>query len=210
MVWLAAQRSHLVGHAKSRKDIVSLLSAFTDEGEIIPQIRERPRYQPRYRGSGDDVPAQALYLYRTERGVTIASLTQFRRSLGQDSHPVTLRDALIAARWAMDGEQWLPEQDYYSGFLWPRFDRAKKLAEESAGDITDALGDKAIAASQAARLLDAIGPVTLSVIEPDPDCPGFRFMCCDRGSRNTRGLRLRLWSAETTILRPRESLPKSC
>ncbi len=172
-LWSGSPRKDrtLVGHAKSRKDIVSLLSAFTDEGEIIPQIRERPRYQPRYRGSGDDVSAQALFLYRSERGVTIASLMQFRRSLGQESHPVTLRAALIAARWAMDGEHWLPEQDYYSGFLWPRFDRAKKLAEESAGDIADALGDKAIAASQAARLLDAIGPVTLSVIEPDPRLP---------------------------------------
>ena len=111
-------------HAKTRKDIVSLLSAFTDEGDIIPQILERPRYQPRYRGTGDDVAAQALFLYRTERGVTTASLTQFRRSLGQDSESTLLRAKLLAARWALDGDHWLPEQDYYSGFLWPQIGRA--------------------------------------------------------------------------------------
>jgi len=167
-LWLGSPRKarKLVEHAKSRKDIVSLLSAFTDEGDIIPQILERPRYQPRYQGTGDDVPAQALFLYRTERGVTTASLTQFRRSLGQDSESTLLRAKLLAARWALDGDHWLPEQDYYSGFLWPRYDRAIQLAESPKEPR-----DKDIAASQAARLLDAIGPVTLSVIEPDPRLP---------------------------------------
>jgi hypothetical protein len=157
----------LAAHAKSRPPIGSLLSAFTDAGEIAPQLREPPNYKPRYQGSAEDIVGQASHLFRTERSVTLVSLAQFRKTLGQPSNLPSLRAALIAGRWFVDGEEWLPEPEYLSGSLWPRYDRAAERAMQPSGDDTD----RAIAASQAARLLEIIAPVTLSVIEADPRLP---------------------------------------
>ena len=84
--------------------------------------------------------------------------------MGQtDNDLATLRTALVAAKWCVDGREWLPEDDYYSGFLWPRYDRAVALTQSN-GDATE----RAVGAVQARRLLELIDPVPLSVIEPDP------------------------------------------
>ena len=49
------------GNAKGRKRHRVLALGVHRRGDIIPQL-ERPRYQPRYRGTGDDVPAQAPFV----------------------------------------------------------------------------------------------------------------------------------------------------
>ena len=56
-----------------------------------------------------------------------------RRSLGQDSHLLCFvpRFSQHVGRWMVSTGS--PEQDYYSGFLWPRYDRAKQLAEVPEG-----------------------------------------------------------------------------
>ena len=147
-------------HARERQDIVALLSAFTADGHLIATIAEIPRYSPRYRGADSDVIAQARFLYQTERVVTLRTLTSFRQSLGVSTTQSTV-SALVAGRWCFDGDQWMPEEEYLTGSLWPRYDRAKAAADQG----------NTLAASQAARLLEAIGPVTLAAIDPDPRLP---------------------------------------
>jgi N12 class adenine-specific DNA methylase len=151
----------LQAHAQQRKDIVALLSAFSADGALIPELREAPRYSPRYQGGTEDILAQALFLYQTERVVTLPALGSFRRSLGQEGSHDELQASLIAGRWCVDVSEWMPEREYLSGSLWPRYDRAKEYADQ---------GDS-VAAAQAAKLLEAISPVTISGIEPDPRLP---------------------------------------
>ena len=144
--------------AQTYPDITSLLSAFTEDGNLISLLESPPKYEAKYQGTVSDVLGQALFLFRSERVVSLASLASFRRTLGASDDPEQLRAALISGRWCVDGTEWLPESEYYSGALWLRYDRAIAAADK---------GD-AVAAAQAARLLELIAPVTLSVIEPDP------------------------------------------
>ena len=152
----------LAQYARQNSQIVSLLSAYTDDGQIVPQLKTRPSYSPKFGGAREDVLEQANWLYRTQRGLTLRDLSDFRRrSYGVESDRDTLRAALLAGGWAEDGDDWLPAGEYYTGSLWPRYDRA--TARAAAGDP--------VATSQATRLLEAIAPVTLSAIEPDPRLP---------------------------------------
>jgi N12 class adenine-specific DNA methylase len=151
----------LQAQAQERKDIVALLSAFSADGALIPELREAPRYSPRYQGGREDILAQALFLYQTERVVTLPALESFGRSLGHEASHDELRASLVAGRWYKDGAEWMPEREYLSGSLWPRYDRAKQDADR---------GDS-VGAAQAAKLLEAISPVTISGIEPDPRLP---------------------------------------
>ena len=98
MVGSPRKARKLVEHAKSRKDIVSLLSAFTDEGDIIPQILERPATSRATRaramtflrkpcfvshGAGcDDCLDAVSALARAGLGVYAASRQASRRTLG--------------------------------------------------------------------------------------------------------------------------------
>ena len=152
----------LAQYARQNSQIVSLLSAYTDDGQIVPQLKTRPSYSPKFGGAREDVLEQANWQYRTQRGLTLRDLSDFRRrSYGVESDRNTLRAALLAGGWAEDGDDWLPAGEYYTGSLWPRYDRA--TARAAAGDP--------VATSQATRLLEAIAPVTLSAIEPDPRLP---------------------------------------
>ena len=147
-----------------RPQVVSLLSAFDESGEVVAQLRAAPAYRPSLSADEKGIPGHASFLYRTERAVSLERLASFRRSLGQTDHdPSSLRTALVSAKWCVDGREWLPEEDYYSGFLWPKYDRAVALTQ-SKGDAAE----RAIGAVQARRLLELIDPVPLSVIEPDP------------------------------------------
>ena len=154
-------------YAKERAEIRTLLSVFTDSGDVVLALQSRPNYKPRYQGRHDDLTAQASFLFRTERTMTMAALIQFRQSLGVDTNTLLAQQQLAQAGWAVDGEQWLPEQEYYTGSLWPRYDRA---ISRSQGQEKELFLD-VLAAKQAARLLEVIGTVTLSAIEPDPRLP---------------------------------------
>jgi hypothetical protein len=117
--------------AKSQPTIVAFLSAFTEQGQVIPQLAQKPAWQPRYEGSKDDLLAQAEWLYSTQRGLTLTSLEEFRKSLGLFSlEPLVAQ--LVQGGWCFDDGKWLPHRDYYSGLLWDRYYRAKQDAD--AGD----------------------------------------------------------------------------
>ena len=157
------QSRALIEH-RFRPQVVSLLSAFDDSGEVVKQLRAAPAYRPSLSADEKGIAGHASFLYRTERAVSLERLASFRRAMGQtDNDLSTLRTALVAAKWCVDGREWLPEDDYYSGFLWPRYDRAVALTQSN-GDATE----RAVGAVQARRLLELIDPVPLSVIEPDP------------------------------------------
>ena len=140
---------------------MTFLSAFEQSGELAAAFRSPPVYVPRYQGSTDDPGAQADFLYRTRRRLTLDMLREFRLELGVADLNEPLHTSLITAGWCFDRGEWLPARDYYTGSLWPRYDRAKSLAEQ---------GD-AQAAAQAERLLAAIGPVRFADIAPEPRMP---------------------------------------
>ncbi|MCB9765634.1 MAG: DEAD/DEAH box helicase family protein [Alphaproteobacteria bacterium] len=135
------------------------LAAWTPGGQLIPALAEKPTWRPRVRLTADDVVGQAQALYRTRRQLTISALMRwhrerFRGSLSQEIAVEKLRQA----GWMLDGPDWdqlIPEEDYLTGSLWPRYDRAK--ARASTGD--------AQATTQAARLLEAIRPVVFEDIQ---------------------------------------------
>ena len=154
------QNTALIEH-RFRPQVLSLLAAFDDSGEIVAQLRNRPAWQPSLGANEQTLAGVASFLYRTERAVTLDRVVKFWQStlLRETTEPATRR-ALISAGWCVDGREWLPEADYYTGHLWPRYDRAVALQDDPI------LGDTAT--SQAKRLLSLIEPVSLSVIEPDP------------------------------------------
>jgi hypothetical protein len=160
-VWSPRLDRELQKEAKNSGSLLSFLSAFEDSGGLVPALREPPVYEPRYQGAADDIAAQAEFLYRTRRRLTLEALRTFRSELGIQDLNAPLHTALITAGWCFDGGEWIPARDYYSGALWPKYDRAKALAEQ---------GD-AQAATQVAKLLDAIRPTRFAEIAPEPRMP---------------------------------------
>lgn len=135
------------------------LTAFEESGKLIAGLRTRPVVEPRFRGRPDDVVAQAEMLYRTSRSLTAGDLLAFHRKQGGPLRTTdAVIDALVSAGWAVDGEAWdqlVPIDDYLTGHLWPKVDRAQARARS---------GD-AVAAAQARRLLEAISPAVFDDIE---------------------------------------------
>ena len=143
---------------KSIPALSSLLSVVGKDGRLIDVLENTPAYAPRFVGSSSSIHEQADYLWRTERYVTIARLLDFHRELGGALTQEQLRSAASASGWCIDdGDQLLPESAYYSGAMWPRYDRALQRAESDP-----------IAALQAERLLRKIKPATYSEIEVEP------------------------------------------
>ncbi|MFO0578952.1 MAG: hypothetical protein U1A78_33530 [Polyangia bacterium] len=151
----------LLREAKQRAELVSFLSAFAEDGTLVPALQAAPVYSPRFQGRPDDVAAQADFLYRTKRRLTLEMLRGFRTELGIADLQEPLHTALIAADWCFDEGEWHPARGYYTGSLWPKYDRAKALADQ---------GD-AQAAVQAALLLAAIRPARFADIAPEPRMP---------------------------------------
>ena len=104
--------------------------------ELIPSLNVKPVYTPRFTGKADDPVARAEFVYRQHRSL-------LRSDVG-DALP-----RLFAAGWAEDEPgQIVPPEVYYTGNLWPKFDRAKARAD--AGDKQGAV--------QAERLMEQIKP----------------------------------------------------
>ena len=116
--------------------------------ELIAGLREPPVFEPRYTGRPGDVVALAAFLHRRRHSLTLAEL---EAELGG---PPDLAP-LFALDWAQDEGQLVPPEVYYFGELWPRYDRAKVLADR---------GD-AQAAAQAAKLMGLIRPVVFEQIK---------------------------------------------
>ena len=147
--------------AKRYGELVSFLSAFEESGELAQVFQKLPLYEPRYQGDLSDLVAQADFLYHTRRHLTLDALRDFRRELGVADLQEPLHTSLIMANWCFDAGEWYPGADYYTGLLWPKYERAKALAEQ---------GD-AQAAAQASKLLDAIHPIRFADIAPEPRMP---------------------------------------
>ena len=132
------------------------LSAFEKTGRLIAGLRTKPTWQPRYRGRPDDVVAQAEMLYRTSRVLTAGELLAFHRKQGGALRTTdAVIEALVDGGWAVDGDHVLPMDDYLSGHLWPRVDRALDRGRKGDG----------VAAAQARKLLEVIQPAVFDDIE---------------------------------------------
>ena len=107
----------LLREAKSHPELLTFLSAFEQSGELAAAFRSAPVYVPRYQGSTDDPGAQADFLYRTRRRLTLDMLREFRLELGVADLNEPLHTSLITAGWCFDRGEWLPARDYYTGSL---------------------------------------------------------------------------------------------
>jgi superfamily II DNA or RNA helicase len=127
----------LVKLSKEDQGVARFISAFAGKtAKLISALTERPAWSPRYTGRADDPVARAEHLYRQRRRLTPADLAGLDLAL------------LYEAGWCRDQGELVPPDVYYSGELWPRYDRAR--AEAEAGD--------AQAAAQARRILELVRP----------------------------------------------------
>ena len=127
------------------------LALWGRDGRLIEPLRQPPEVVQRFAGEWSLVVV-ADWLYRQQAGVlTVDGLCDWWRAQGAgDLTASTIIDQLLPAGWALDGARWdelVPDRVYYTGFLWPRYDRAKQHAEG---------GDPA-ATRQVERLRDTIG-----------------------------------------------------
>ncbi|MFT5684303.1 MAG: superfamily II DNA/RNA helicase [Myxococcota bacterium] len=133
---------------KSITGIQRFLSLWTPAG-LIEALNTEPVIETRYQGSWA-LPAAADWLYRQRAAqLTIENLRAFYREHRQPAPDAdAIRRHLLPAGWFLDGEGWdelVPERDYLTGLLWPRYHRAK------------ARPDDAIARGQLAQLRAVIG-----------------------------------------------------
>ncbi|MBK6812832.1 MAG: hypothetical protein IPG81_28925 [Sandaracinaceae bacterium] len=140
-----SQQPELLQLAKNNDDLASFLAVFEkNSARPITALRTKPAWEPRYKGRADDVLALADWIYRQRRTLRYADLGKLNPA------------PLFAAGWCEDtpGEL-VPERDYYTGDLWPKYDRARARADQ---------GDQQ-AAVQARKLLDVIKPALFDEIE---------------------------------------------
>ncbi len=138
-------------------ELQPLFSVWTKDG-LLPEVATAPTFKPRFSGALDDIGAQAHFLYGSERALTLASLQTFHAALGGKLSETEIKARLLGAGFCTDGDQLVPEAAYYTGLLWDKYDRARQAADR---------GDNQ-AAAQAARLLQAIAPVTFAELTFEP------------------------------------------
>lgn len=132
------------------------LTAFAKNGELVPALQRRPVVQARYNGRPEDVLAQAEMLYRSARHLTIAELVAFHPTVGGYYTQAKILEILLAGGWCLDGTGWnelVPEQDYQTGELWPKYDRAVARKDDQQAE------------RQAKALLGIIKPVLFEDID---------------------------------------------
>jgi len=144
----------------SRGDVGAerFMAAFERSGRLISGLSRRPVYRPRYTGQPSDVVAQAEMLFRQHRKLTLTDLAEFHRKVGGRTTPARIQSMLLKAGWALDGKRWdhlVPAEHYYSGHLWPKYDRAGERARRR----------DAQAVTQAKKLLAAIGQAVFEDID---------------------------------------------
>jgi hypothetical protein len=131
--------------------IQRFLAVWKGNGTLVEALCHEPQIQHRYQGAWS-ILAVADWLYRHRLGVM--SMDDLGAFFAQAGHPAPsrqdIREQLLPAGWCLDGDGWdelVPDRDYFTGFLWPRVDRAQVRAQE---------GDEA-AKSQLDRLRKTIG-----------------------------------------------------
>lgn len=163
LAWHAQAQAEKLLVAARIKDVPELQPLFTamTETGLLPTIDNAPEWTPSFVGQPDDIASQAVFLYGQKRSLTLSQLLDFHRSLGGQVLDSEVRARLIAGGLCLDGEDMtlvVPAQDYYSGTLWDKYDRAKASADK---------GDEQ-AAAQATKLLEVIKPVTFAEINSEP------------------------------------------
>ena len=138
------------------------LTAFTKTGSLIPALRDEPRAEIKVTVQPNDVVGQATALYRGMRGgLTVDGLLRFHVDHGGKLSKAEALDALLSADWCLDGGRWdllVPATDYYSGSLWPKYDRAAARAHE--GDRQAGIQAEKIKETIGAPLFDDIGDIS--------------------------------------------------
>lgn len=148
------------------------LSAFTKTGTLIQGLLTAPaRPAPRYTGHLDDVAAQAELLARGGRALTVADLWTLHESLGGPFDKAEILRRALAAGWCLDGESWtdlVPASAYYTGDLWPKYDRAALRAKRAPTHPSPHYPPEAYqpqAEKQAGKLLSTIAPAVFEDID---------------------------------------------
>lgn len=138
--------------------------AWASPGELIPALAQRP-----VRITAEDeaasIPLTAARLYAREGRLALFDLQTVLRLQGRLMDASPLIDELVGQGWCLDilegglNGQWLmvPDHDYYTGQLWPKYDRAKARAEQE--------GAPPYFAAQRDKLLQLINPVAIESVE---------------------------------------------
>lgn len=136
----------------------TFLSAYEPDGRLSDWLRNAPSIERRYKGSPTDIEAMARWRWGAKRVLRQDDLGEWMRELRS---PVTLDAAvksLLTLGWAQDGDDWqelVPPEVYYTGFLWPRYDRARAHGTQQALE-------------QAANLIRVIRPAVYEEIGVSP------------------------------------------
>lgn len=153
----ASAKLRVAGLLKRVPEFQPLFSALTTDGKLVSALDTPPSYTAKFLGNPDDIPAMAAYLHGDSQA-TLASIASFHASLGGQKTAALIKAELAAAGFAFDQGRIFPPNEYYSGALWERYDRARAAAES---------GDD-IAAAQAAKLLEQIRPANYSDLQVEP------------------------------------------
>jgi hypothetical protein len=126
----------------------AFLNIFNKDGAISEALTTKPRIEERFTGDPNDALAQADFLYRSRRRITLDDLLTFHRARGGTLDRVGLRDRLFRGDWCADGpglQQMVPLADYLTGDLWPKVQH-----------LEDALSSAPIEPVQIARQRDRL------------------------------------------------------
>jgi len=118
---------------KRRSLAARLLGAYQKGGELAPALATPPTIRPKFNAAPSDVVAQADYLFRSRRHLTIAELEAFHRAQGGVFGREAILEALLPGDWNLDGDDWdelLPARAYLNGVLWPKYDRAAARVDD--------------------------------------------------------------------------------
>jgi hypothetical protein len=145
-------------------EIATFRAAFAPDGGLSESLANRPLFIPSYVGSGDLIE-QAIWLYRQARSLMISDIERLRIERGDSVRPQTeIASELVKAGWFCEWadeeslNKWLPEQDYLTGLLWPRYDNALLRSKT----------DDSVAASQLQRLQERLTTKRIVEIDPEP------------------------------------------
>lgn len=167
------------------------IAAFEPSGSLIDGLRKRPTFEPRYQGSVENIAEIADWYYRQYREMKLSKLLEVMtheaksRDLALPEAPEVIIESqlpglLATGTWAIGGkafDELIPERDYYSGDLWPRYDACMDLLNNNRPDVAfrpineRATGDHKLGLvrgcvpmmqiqAQAKKLRDLINPVT--------------------------------------------------
>ncbi len=165
--WASAELLKLVKEGRAGAE--RFLQAFTKTGALIAGLATKPTWTPRYAGKSDDLVALAEWVYRTKRHLTTgdlaAALVEHSGATAERAKAAVADrlPELLDAGWCIDGDAWddlVPERDYVTGHLWPKYDRAMRV---DAKHLPKRVSVDRIGA-QARKLADAIKPAVLDDI----------------------------------------------